>query len=701
VLRNRATLGWIFSLLCAFAGEAAAAQSFAYVATCEQSSSCATPSLLVYDTSTARLVTTIQLPSGTPRQAAMTSDGTRLYVSIGESTGGWLAVVDTTTHVLIGAYPAPGAGDIAVARDNGRVFVVATTGSDQTVYAFEAATHVFAPFIPGIATGGYVVTGITTNPGIDRLYVSTISALQNGPIRAYDSNTGLLVASETPTLCFAFPTSCPWPIGLAVSPDGARVYRAETRPNRFPSVTLATRTLDPLSLQGVTDHEIGPTPGASCCSGNVIAEAQTLQRLFVGAGRRVYWSKTPVTGSTTVADSGSLGVPGAVSGVAISRDETQAWIGFVQDGSASDTVNGIAVIDTATGTLSRTITLASGPTTVVTTPKNAAACSYTLDKSHTPWAIPGGTTTIKLTTPCAWSASSDADWARIDSTTGLGSTMFTLTVDPNPLAATRTATLIIAGQVVTVTQAGGASTAPFGFIDTPVDQITGVAGELAVTGWALDDVGVTRVQIFRDPVEGEPGGSLISVGDATLVDGARPDVQAAYPFYPFASRAGWGYMLLTNMLPESGTGTYRLTAIATDIEGRQTVLGSRAITCSNSTSALPFGTIDTPGQGQTVSGTILNFGWALTPQPSVIPFDGSTIDVVIDGVVVGHPTYGFARSDVDALFPNYANTGRAVGYLVIDTTTLTNGLHTIAWIVRDNMGATAGVGARFFTVINP
>ena len=42
-----------------------------------------------------------------------------------------------------------------------------------------------------------------------------------------------------------------------------------------------------------------------------------------------------------------------------------------------------------------------------------------------------------LTTPCAWSASSDAAWARIDSSTGLGTTTFTLTVDPNPLAENR------------------------------------------------------------------------------------------------------------------------------------------------------------------------------------------------------------------------------------------------------------------------
>ena len=85
----------------------------------------------------------------------------------------------------------------------------------------------------------------------------------------------------------------------------------------------------------------------------------------------------------------------------------------------------------------------------------------------------------------------------------------------------------------------------------------------------------------------------------------------------------------------------------------------------------------------------------------MIPPDGSTIDVLLDGVVVGHPTYGFARSDIQTLFPGYANTDGAVGYFVIDTTTMSNGLHSIAWIVRDNTGATQGVGSRFFSVANP
>ena len=96
----------------------------------------------------------------------------------------------------------------------------------------------------------------------------------------------------------------------------------------------------------------------------------------------------------------------------------------------------------------------------------------------------------------------------------------------------------------------------------------------------------------------------------------------------------------------------------------------------------------------------MNFGWALAPQPGFIPLDGSTIDVLIDGVVVGRPTYNNFRSDVATLFPGLQNSNSAVGYFVIDTTQYTNGLHTIAWVVRDQAGNAAGIGSRYFTIQN-
>jgi NHL repeat len=248
---------------------------------------------------------------------------------------------------------------------------------------------------------------------------------------------------------------------------------------------------------------------------------------------------------------------------------------------------------------------------------------------------------------------------------------------------------------------------PIGSFDTPLDNSTGVAGAIPVTGWALDNVGVAKVEVWREPAANEPGpaSNLIFVGDAVQIAGARPDVQALYPNMPFNDRAGWGYMLLTNFLPgvsgPLGNGTYKLHAIATNNAGAQTDLGTRTIVVDNVHTAKPFGTIDTPGQGDTISGNAyVNFGWALTQNPYCIPVDGHTIAVYVDGLPVGNPTYNQDRADIATLFPGLCNSTGAIGCFYIDTPTLTNGVHTIAWVASDNQGRQDGLGSRYFTVQN-
>ena len=69
---------------------------------------------------------------------------------------------------------------------------------------------------------------------------------------------------------------------------------------------------------------------------------------------------------------------------------------------------------------------------------------------------------------------------------------------------------------------------------------------------------------------------------------------------------------------------------------------------------------------------------------------------------IGTVDYNHERPDIETLFPGFQNTAGtngAVGFRMIDTTTLTNGLHTISWTVTDNAGAIDGIGSRFFTVV--
>jgi hypothetical protein len=324
-------------------------------------------------------------------------------------------------------------------------------------------------------------------------------------------------------------------------------------------------------------------------------------------------------------------------------------------------------------------------------------CAFVLSPSSATVPAAGGAVTVTIGDACgSQDVGGDTSFVSVQSAMP-GQIVFA--VEPNTAAAPRSATLTIGRRVFVVRQAGIGSQPPFGRLDLPVDGAQ-VSGAVAVGGWALDDLEVARVQIYRDAIAPEPAGPVF-LGDAVFVPGARPDVQKAFPTMPLNDRAGFGFMILTNMLPNQGNGTFVIHAVAEDVEGVRVLLGSRIIVGVNSSSQVPFGTIDTPRQGDTIAGAnYLNWGWALTPQPGMIPVDGSTIQVFVDGVPVGNVTYNLFRPDVSGTFPGLANTSGPVGVRAIDTTGLAEGLHTISWLVTDDRPATSGIGSRYFTVAN-
>jgi hypothetical protein len=305
-----------------------------------------------------------------------------------------------------------------------------------------------------------------------------------------------------------------------------------------------------------------------------------------------------------------------------------------------------------------------------------------------------------------WTINDNASWLSCNPTSGTNAGEVTVSVNASGLAAgTYSGTITVSApnasnspQHVNVTMLvykDNTTGVPFGYFETPKDG-TYVYSSIPVTGWTLDDIEVENVKIYR-----KEGKELVYIGDAVFVDGARPDVEMAYPNYPKSYRAGWGYMMLTNFLPNGGNGTFTLHAIATDKEGNHVTLGTKTIECDNANAVRPFGAIDTPAQGGTASGTnYRNQGWVLTPLPNKIPEDGHTIIVWIDGIDVGKCKYNIYRSDIASLFPGYANSNGAMAYFDFDTTAYKNGVHTIQWTAVDNAGNVDGIGSRYFTTQN-
>jgi sugar lactone lactonase YvrE len=413
------------------------------------------------------------------------------------------------------------------------------------------------------------------------------------------------------------------------------------------------------------------------------------------------------------------------------------------------------------------------------------ALTYSFNGS--PFAItpPHDVTVVFTGTPSQWTVTVNQGWVAISNPSGSGDGRFTVSI-PTYLqlgAQTLTATITVtpsdsslAPVTIPVTYSGstyveGTTQPPIGQMDTPAQNATGVQGAIAVTGWVLDDIGIVSVKVYRNCLPTEPqvncqtgivdGASVVYVGDGSVVAGARPDVEAGFPTYPTGNTAGWGIQVLTNMLPRTqgtyaangGVGPVALYAVATDREGNRTLL-SRAytdtvrvptsITMDNDAIAKPFGTIDTPAEGSTVSGSIANFGWAITPDSNttaetgdiLIPTNGSTMFVFIDGVPVapvapvaynqcrgnvGNPVPAgvYCNDDIANIFgaatPQAALTTRtanatryrnldaqraAIGAYVINTTGMTSGLHTLAWSVTDSANRTEGIGSRYFNVLN-
>jgi len=317
-------------------------------------------------------------------------------------------------------------------------------------------------------------------------------------------------------------------------------------------------------------------------------------------------------------------------------------------------------------------------------------------------------------TPC-WSVTSDLSFVTVTPSSGCGSATLTVSLvnqtyhgsgDFSGYLRVSSSGVINSPQYTqTVVRVLGATTAPSGMIDTPANGAT-VTGSVPVTGWAVDDVGISRVTVCRSPVTGEQGGhpacgpNQVYLGDAVMIEDARPDVQAVSPTTPFNYRAGWGFMVLTNMLPNQGVGNFTFHANAFDLDGRFAALGSKNVTARNDLLTEPFGAIDTPGQGETISGSYANFGWVLSRVRRADPPGGGAVTVYIDGVGVGSPVGWNQRADLTAAFPGYPGLSTALGVYGINSTQYANGLHTIAWVVSDSAGVTSGVGSRFFSIFN-
>jgi hypothetical protein len=611
--------------------------------------------------------------------AVVNSNGNNVSILLGDGNGTFTAAASPATglapeSVAVADFNGDGKADLAVANASRDTVSILLGNGDGTFTAGASPAT-------GIGPAWVVVADFNGDSKPDLAVANS-----------YSNNVSILLGNGDGTFsAAASPSTGSYPQSLAVA-DFNGDGRADLAVANYESNSVSI-------LLGCSAYSIGPT------SANV----------------------------TSVAGSGSINVTAPV-GCFWTAASNSVFLTIVSgsSGTGNGTV-GYSIAANSGGVRTGILTIA-GQTFIV---NQAAAPAMSLSQTTLNFAAGGGAITPPQTVTISfgggaavnWTASSNQPNVLVSPTAGAGLETLTISASAGP-----SAFIVVSApgagnspQHIQVNISSVTPGAPFGSFDTPANNSAGLAGSIAVTGWALDGIEVTGVNVMREPVAGEPASPpLILVGAATFVAGARPDVQALYATTPFNDQAGWGYLLLTNELPNNGgvagpgNGTYKLHAIATNKSGVSVDLGTKTITVNNAAATLPFGAIDTPGQGATVSGTVTNFGWGLTPpaagcpatdQPCIIPVNGFTIFVFVDGQPMGNPVYNLARCDVDQLFPGYANSGSTncaqngippgpVGYFNLDTTKLINGVHTIAWSVTDNAGKAQGIGSRYFTVEN-
>jgi hypothetical protein len=206
-----------------------------------------------------------------------------------------------------------------------------------------------------------------------------------------------------------------------------------------------------------------------------------------------------------------------------------------------------------------------------------------------------------------------------------------------------------------------------------------VTGTLVVSGYAFTpQLRVTAVDVLVDGVAASR--AVYGLPRADLCAGPAQGS-------PNCPGVGFRAALVTggNAAPTIPNGTHKLQIRVTDESGRLTLLPAEPllIEVDNPTPVLPDAVLTSPANLERVSGTIRVTGHAWDPDGRIL-----NVTLLVDNVLRTTARYGLPRPEACAALTNVANCPNIGFELDFDTRVLTNGLHRLGILVRDDQGNT-------------
>lgn len=230
-----------------------------------------------------------------------------------------------------------------------------------------------------------------------------------------------------------------------------------------------------------------------------------------------------------------------------------------------------------------------------------------------------------------------------------------------------------------------------GTIEFPIEASV-VSGYVRVKGFALDGNLVSNIDVY---VDGQAEANRVTPPGGANINLPRPDVIQAFPAFAGTAGAYPGFEASFKASNYSN-GTHTVFIRVTDVTGCCYFLAPRTVRIDNSRNQPPFGNLDYPQPDFSVSanGVLQVVGWALDDR-SV-----DHVEILIDGLQERQAVTGVFRPDVAAYYPDTPGALVSGFILYLDSTRLTNGVHTVTVKAVDNQGQIGLLGVRRIQVFN-